>query len=78
MNKVISLKDHLEEWNPIFSSEDSCFYVSVSNHGRVSVRTQHDKIVLDLISSSNLILSLQNGIDAVCGIADSNYKEETT
>lgn len=72
MNKVINLKDHLEEWNCIFSLEDSCFYVSVSNHGRVSVRTQHDKVVLDLVSSSNLILSLQNGIDAVCDVSDSD------
>ena len=64
--EIIDLKSLLEEWKSVFSSDDSCFYVSVSNHGRVSFLTQHDKVVLDLVSTSNLILSLQKGINDLC------------
>lgn len=78
MEKVVDLRGRLEEWKPIFSSNDHFLQVSVSNHGRISFLTQRDRVVLDLVSSSNFILSLQNGIDAVCGIADSDYKEKTS
>lgn len=66
MEKIVNIKDRLEEWRTVFSSEVTCFRLSVSNHGRMSVTTQHDKVILDLVETSNAVLSLQNGIDAIC------------
>lgn len=66
MEKIVDLRERLEVWKGVFSSDADVLHVSVSNHGRVSLLTRRDKIILDVVSSSNLISSIQNGIDSLC------------
>lgn len=73
MGNVVDLKERLEEWRMVFSSSHSCLNVSVSNHGRISLKTERDTVVLDLVSSSNFITSIQNGIDLLCATQSSDY-----
>ena len=72
MQNVVDLKGRLEQWKAVFSDKDSCLYVSISNHGRISLRTSRDTVTLDLVSSSNLISSIQNGIDSLFEVQKSN------